>query len=211
MRRVLLTASISGVLALYGCGGELKEMSEQVENIKNIAESAQDAQTTISKIEQRQKERREKGDTLALSTDELMKYLPSSLAGYTAEEPAYETVNVEGMSYSQVSRSYTSPDKGTVDIQLADYNASMAQYGFQTMMFGIKIRTDNAEKTEGTFQTSNEMINGYETFYKQSGEAEVTYALGGRFIVIMKAEKQKNTDWLKSVAENMGIAKLAAM
>ena len=63
---------------------------------------------------------------------------------------------------------------------------------------------------KGTFQTDNEDINGYEEFNKKSGRVNLTYGVGGRFLLTIKADKQESSEWAKDLAEGMELDELAS-
>ena len=52
-----------------------------------------------------------------MTTDELLPYLPASIAGYEAQEAETETMEMQAMSWTKVSRKYTS-DNGNVQVDL---------------------------------------------------------------------------------------------
>ncbi len=208
MLRTVVALMVAALLV--SCGGETKELAQSINTIKDIAGSTDQIETSTNALEKRRQERKANGDTLAIPADKLAEMLPNTINGFTAQEAEKQSLEVPGMSYTQASRQYTSND-ATITATIADYNSSEAGFGLQTMLFSVKIRIDNADKTEGTFQTGNPLINGYESIDKHSGSANVKYAVGGRFIITIESTKAKSLDELKAIAASMDLDKLATM
>lgn len=209
LKLALAVGTVSAMLA--GCSKETQETADAIKNLQSIASSASNATKSANKLEELRNTRIKNGDTLSMAAAELAKYIPSSIPGYTASEPETESVSVQGMSYSSASREYTSADKGTVSITLLDYNGAYASYTMASALFALQIHVDNSEETSGTFQTSNELINGHETFSKTSHDATVVYGVGARFWLEIKATNQTSSEWAKGLAKTMDLAKLASM
>lgn len=195
---------------LTGCGGKVDEASQAMKNLETMAESAKDVESTQNVIDKRREERRAKGDTIAMPTDQLKGYLPNDIAGYKAGEPETSSTEMQGMSFAQATRTYTREDGSTIRVQLTDYNGSALGYAGMAFVFSLKMRNDNAQETSGTFQTGNPMINGFEKFDKVSKNSTLTYGLGGRFILNIDAEKQ-DIAFAHSVGEKVDLNKLAGM
>lgn len=70
---------------------------------------------------------------------------------------------------------------------------------------------DDDEHIMGPTAVKAAGVKGMDTFYKKDGRAEMTFAVGGRFLLALKAGKQKDMALLKSVAESMDLAKLAKL
>ncbi len=209
--RTAMAGFLACALVLAGCGGETKEAADAIGNLKSIAESAGDMEKTTNKLDERRKARRASGDTVAMAPEKLLTFLPASIDGYLTQEPETKTMEIPGMSYTQVTRTYTGADNGSVSVTLMDLNSAEAMYATQTMLFTLKMRTENKDRVEGTFQTNNELINGHESWEKNTGDVTVTYGVGGRFWLQIKANNQRGTDWVKGIANRMDLNKLAQM
>lgn len=191
------------------CGEKADQASELLSNMKSIAESAGDMADKAEQAQEKQKERTKSGDTLSMPTDQLMKYLPASISGYEAQEPEYETVEWQGMTWTKVSRTYVG-DKGKVEVALVDYNGSPIRWMSASVLFSMKFKTENKRELKGTFETDNENVNGYEELNKESGRTSLSYGIGGRFMLTINAENQKSTSWAKDLAEGMNLDALAS-
>ncbi len=211
MKHIVMIGSFAASLMLVACGGELNEAAEAMKNVQSIAASADDAAKTMDKMEARRQERVAKGDTLAMDPEALKGYLPVSISSYEAKEPSYETVNTPGMSMTVVKKEFTKPDGSRVNVSITDYNASAMGYMGAAAMFAVQMKVDNDQSMSATFNTDNEFVNGYEEFDKVNKDATVTYGVGGRFLVSIRATKQESTNFVKSVASSMKLDKLAAM
>lgn len=206
---VLVLAAIG--LIISSCGGKMDEAAEAMSNLKSIAESGENIEKTQGVLEQRRTKRRASGDTLAMDTEKLKQYLPSGIDGYDANEAESNSVEMPGMSWSVVNRTYTKPDGSTVKITLTDYNASEVGWAGMSAMFAIKWKVDNASETSRTIQTDNPLINGHERLGKQDGSVALTYGLGGRFILQIEVSNQNGFDFARSVAQNMKLQDLAGL
>jgi len=211
MRFTLVLAMVAVTALAIGCGDKAKEMTEVMGNMKSIAESADDMQKDMDILEKRRQERVNKGDTMAMAPEELMKYLPDNISGYTAEEPEYESTDMGGFTMTQVHRSYNADDGKRVRVSLTDYNSYQMGWMGASAMFRMRFKTDNNREMTQTFSTDNEMINGYEKFDKKGNDVTVMYGIGGRFLLNISANQQSSTDWAKSVAGKMNLDKLADM
>ena len=212
MKRVFVTVVLISTAMLFtACGDEASEAMEALGNMKDIVESVDDMKEDIDLFEKRRQERVDSGDTLALSTDELKQYLPATIDGYEAGELEYQTMDMEMMSWTEVSRDYKMEGGKRVKVKLIDYNNSAMGWMGASAMFRLKFRTDNNREMSGTFDTDNEFINGFEKFQKKQGRVNLTYGLGGRFLLTIEASDQESTDWAKSLAASMNLDALAAM
>lgn len=211
MMKYLFMIAIAGAL-FTSCGEKAKEMGQAMDNIKNIAENAEKVQAQQSDVQKRRDERRAKGDTLAIPYKDLQAYLPASVNGYTAQEPTGESVNMMGMSYSTCARRYTKQGANgeeSVEVTIMDYNSQAALYDGAIMIWGAGITVDNDAETTKTLQTDLPYSAALEHYWKKEHRSEVTYALGGRFLLTIKADNQSSIDFAKNVAKSMKLAELA--
>ncbi len=205
-------------LAFSGCGGcdKINEIKQAAENVKELGKVAEHVQETTNAAEQRQEERRKRGDTLAIPYQELQKYLPNSVSGYKAEEPSGTSVNMNGLSYSEAKREFVqtseaSGETSRITVELLDYNSAASIYAGLTALWGANFSMEDDSKYSRTFDTGNKDIVGYEEYYKKDKNANVTYALGGRFILNIKVDgNQTGADFAKDIAKSMKLSELAA-
>ncbi len=211
MKTIGRTTLILAALVAVSCGEKLDEVSQTIENAKTLAESANTMDAQQGAMEKRRSARRAAGDTLAMEPDKLKAFLPGAVDGYKASEPETQSFDMQGMSWSMASRTYTKDDNTSLKVTLTDYNASDAGWAGASAVFALKWSVDNANERQKTFQTGNDYIKGFERYGKQDHNASVTYSLGGRFLLQIEATGQSGTELVHSVATSMNLEKLASL
>jgi hypothetical protein len=163
-------------LAIFviSCGGDAQKAMEVVQNMNSIAESADDASKAMDDMQKLRKERVQRGDTLSMPYEELQKFLPGAISGYTRQEPDGGSVDVPGMSYSNAKVTYTNPDGGEINVNITDYNNSEVGFAGATAMFALKMKIENKNETSETFQTDNPLISGYKRVGKTDGRVNLS-------------------------------------
>jgi hypothetical protein len=215
MKLTLSILAIALVAMMYSCGEKAKEIKDAMELVEKAPEMAQNMETSQAKAEQKWAERKQKGDTLAMNFKELQKFLPSSVSGYTTEEPAGESVNMSGLSFSQASGKFsrTAGDGSSEDItvEIMDYNAQSALFTAAAFWWISGFSREDGNGFERGFDPGVANCYGYEKYTKASKEAELTLAVGYRFIVVIKGDNQNNTEFLKSIAKSMNLNAMAGL
>ena len=216
MKKIIYTALPFALsLVFSACGGKKDQPEEQeidkpnnpIEALNNLAKESENAQ---QEAEKKLADRRAKGDTLALNYEELMKYLPESIDGYTKGAPDGSSFNMPGASYSTANCSYTTEDGNRVKVTIIDYNQAYGLYTAATTMWAMGMSVDSPEqKAQGVKFEGN--IGGWEEFRKKSGDATVTLGVGYRFWVQVEANNQKDCEWVKDVARKVDLTKLSEM
>jgi len=210
MRWILASTIIAG-LVLSSCDGKFDEAKQAMDNLETMAKSGDNMQEVHKAAEKRRQERRERGDTLSMPYAELQKLLPTDISGYTAQEPEGSNSDMPGFSMGQASRRYEKPDGSYVTISLTDWNASEVGWTGATALFALQYRSDNSTENSGSFQTEDPLVNGSDRFGKQDKNANVTYALGARFLLVVDANNQSDVNFVKSVSERLDLKKLSKM
>jgi hypothetical protein len=189
------------------------EIKQAADNAESFAKAASNMEENMAASEQRREERRKRGDTLAVPYQELQKYLPENIGGYTAQAPDGTTMNSEMGSYSSASRRYTKAgadgSEDYVEVAIVDYNASADMFTGLTSMWGANFSMEDANGYTKTFNPGFKNGIGWEHFDKQNKNSELSYGLGDRFIVTIKSSNQSNNDFVKSVGNSMKLAELA--
>ncbi len=203
--KVLLVCTLC--FAIVSCGEKAKEMKEAMDNVKALSENADKISDQSNELEKRRKDRAAKGDTLAIPYQELEKYLPENIGGYKAEAPKGESVSMIGMSYSVARRNFTKDNGDNVEIELFDYNQTPMLY--QGIAITANMKVDNDNETMQGYDLKQPYSSAIEHFYKQDKRAEITAALGGRFILTVKANNQSSTDMVKGVVNSMKLSDMA--
>ncbi len=210
MNTLLKLSAVMSMAALMACGGNEKKEEENIDVEKNpmgaLIKMGQNMQQQAKKMEKTQADRK---DAKAMNYEELIKYLPQSVTGYTKEEPKGESVEMNGMSFSSAEVRFT---KGNDDIKvtLLDYNAAMAMYSMATAMWASGFKIDNSEETSQSISI-DENVNGWETIKKKSKDASLIVGVNDRFLLTIEGGNQKNLDLFKEIAKGMELKKLAGL
>ena len=213
MKNWITGLSLSVAVLIVGCG-KLDEVKQAAENMKELGKAAENIQEKTDANNARREERRKRGDTLAMPYQEMQKYLPESLAGYTAKDPTGSTMNMAGMSYSNAERTYTKAgadgSEEYVTVTLLDYNATADLYTGMTALWGANISIEDQNGYSKSYDAGVKDVAGWEHYDKNGKNSELTLAMGGRFILTVKANNQSNNDQTKSIARSMKLTDLAA-
>jgi hypothetical protein len=215
MKYVYSLLVIATLVLVSACGEKAKEVKDLMEFAQKAPEMGKQMENAQAQAEQRWNDRKQKGDTLALNFKELQKYLPASISGYTAEVPGGESVNMAGMSFSQASIKFAKPaaDGSTeyFSIDIMDYNAQSALFSAASFWWISGFSREDGNGFERGFDPGVKDCYGFEKFTNSSKEAEITLAVGYRFIVQIKADNQTGTDFAKGVIKSMNLSALAGM
>ena len=209
MKRFIVGICTLGLI-VGGCGGQLDEAAQAMKNVQNIAQSAEGVQKSQDNLEKRRQDRIAKGDTLALSTDVLLEFVPATIDGYTAAEPEKTTMNQMGFSYAQVKKVFTKADGSTVTITLTDYNSAYGVLQGMSAMFMLQMSVENAQEKSSTFQSADGLSAGHESFNKQNKTATIQYAIVGRFLLQIEATNQTSVDFVKDMGNKIDQKTLAS-
>lgn len=207
--------SVLFIIALLfsGCGEKMKQMKDAAEFAQKAPEMAKNIEQSQDAAKKAREERVKKGDTLAMPYQKLQEYMPASISGYTAEEPAGESVNMQGVSYSMASRRYvqgSGDNESEIEISIMDYNAVESMYAAAAFWVAGYSREDS-KSFDRTFDPGIKNVYGLEHYDKVNKRVEVTFAVGYRFLVSIKATNQPNTDLVKRVAGSMKLKDLAVI
>ncbi|TAL67574.1 MAG: hypothetical protein EPN82_14060 [Bacteroidetes bacterium] len=215
MKRLPLLITIILAFILYSCGEKANEMKEAFKSMEKIAEAGKNIEQESKLAETRKNERISRGDTLAMPYQELQKFFPGSISGYTPQEPEGTSYNMPPMSYSQASREYTAQgtdgSQNYVKIVLIDYNQAHDMYIGLTALWQMGFSSETKDRKEMTFNTGYDNVAGYEVLDKTGKRATVNYGIAWRFFLTVEASNQTSTDLVKSVANSIDIKKLSGM
>ena len=95
-------------LSLISCGGttEKKEEEKPDNPLEALSKLGEEMKGGADDAKKKMEERRKKGDTLAMKYEDLMKYLPDEVSGYTKGEPTGTSISAMGQSYSTAEVKY---------------------------------------------------------------------------------------------------------
>src|SRR5687768_17320566 len=125
--------AIMGTLCV-GCG-EIQEAREQAEAISQLAEGVEKMAESQDEAQKFMEERKLKGDTVAMSSDELKAFLPTAIDGYKPKaEPSVARSDMGGFSFSTAEQEWvalSSADTNNpalIKISLTDWGGSEGGY-----------------------------------------------------------------------------------
>ena len=208
--KTVLTIVASAALLLAGCE-QAQQAKESYSNLEKLSEASKDLSANMDKAKEDRTEREKRGDTLSLPYKELQQYLPAAVSGYTPGELKGQSQKMSGMAFSSAERTFDKGPDEEVEVSLIDYNGSNALYQGAAAMMSLGIEQEDDEHMMGPTAVKADGVKGMDTFYKKDGRAEMTLAVGGRFLLTLKAGKQKDMALLKSVAEDMDLKKMAKL
>ncbi|MCX6154246.1 MAG: hypothetical protein NT007_08805 [Candidatus Kapabacteria bacterium] len=207
MKKFITLFVVVAMFAFAACGEKVKEMKDAADNLQKIAEAGKNIGEKEKVAEAKLAERKKRGDTVAMPFKDLQKFLPTSIAGYTAQEPRGESVTMPEASISHSEIDFD--NNGTnLKIELWDYNhAEQALNALTFWSAGISV--ENQDGFQRTMKTGMDNVFAYETFEKASKRASIFYAISYRFLLQVSAENQDNTEFVKKVANMINIKDLS--
>ncbi len=161
--------------------------------------------------EKMEKNMKEKKNAKAIHYEELMKYLPESVDGYSLKgDPKGASMDMAEMSYSTAEAKYVNDSGDRISIVLLDYNAAYSMYSMATTMWASGFKIDTSEEF-GQSINFGENINGWESYKKKRNNASVILGLGDRFLLTIEGNNEENCNFLKEVAKSMDLDELASL
>jgi hypothetical protein len=204
-----LAIQVSALLLTTGCE-QANQAKESYTALAKLGEAGKEMSANLEKAKDERTEREKRGDTLSLPYKELQQYLPTEVSGYKAGELSGQSQKMTGMAFSTAEREFTNGEE-EVKVSVVDYNGSNALYQGAAAMMALGMEQEDDEHIMGPTTLKIDGVKGMETYYKKEGRAEMMLAVGGRFLVTLSGQKQKDMGLLKSVAEDMDLEKLAKM
>lgn len=204
-----LTILASTLLLTTSCE-QAKQAKESYNAVSKLGDIGKEMASNMDEAKTKRAERVKSGDTLSLPYKELQQYLPKEVSGYTAGELSGSSQKMSGISYSSAEREFAKGED-RVKVALVDYNGANQIYEGLAAMATLGMEHENDEEIMGPTALKVDGVKGMDTFRKKEGTAEMTLVAGGRFMVTLSATKQKDMEFLKSVAEEMDLGKLAKM
>jgi hypothetical protein len=215
MKTVLNFLWLTILFISFACGGgnKMDDKSKNEESSKSKEENSpktgiDQIDKTLADIDKAKEERKKRGDTLAMNYKDLQKYLPKSPKGYELKGSMKgETLNMTGLSFSKATAEYKKGDD-EIEVALFDYNQAFQVFQGLAMIWSMGISEENDERKAGTINYKGH--KGWEEFNKKTKDAKILLGINDRFYLEVKAENQKDTDFLKSIIDEMNIADLSS-
>ena len=206
----MLFPLLAGALLLATGCEQAQQAKESYDTLSQVSKISKNAETALSEAQTQREQRKQRGDTISMPYKELQQFLPADLSGYTAEAPSGESTKAAGLSFSTATQKFTHVD-ATLEVSLTDYNGAQDVYQGMAAMFALGLEQENDEQLVRPTQLNLDGVKGMETFHKQDGRAELVLTAGGRFLIKIEADQQKDLDFVQEVARKMDLEKMAGM
>ena len=211
----LLTWVCVGLLcaALAGCDKieeQKNKASDAIASVEQLGTIVKDMKAVKYAAAQEHKARVARGDTTPMPQEQLVKFLPTSVSGYTAKAPAKgEIAGMDKFSYSKAQQTWISGNK-TIEFELSDMNGAQQMFGMMTAVLkGFSV--DNESETVKPWTPDLKGLTGLETYKKKTKAAVVFVATPSRFFLSVKGTNIDNIDELKKEIIRFDWAKLLAL
>ncbi|WP_223649067.1 hypothetical protein [Hymenobacter psoromatis] len=201
---------LAAALLLSTSCEKAQKAQETYSNLSKLSEAGKNLETTMEAAKDRHAERVKSGDTLSLPYKDLENYLPADVSGYTAGAPSGQSMKTAGMAFSSAERTFTR-DTAEVKVSVIDYNGANQLYQGASAMFSLGLESEDDESLTKEAKLGLDGVKGSETFHKKTGEADLTLAVGDRFLVTIAGTKQQNLELVEAVAKSMDLKKMAKL
>jgi hypothetical protein len=214
MKNLLYVSIIFAMLILVGCGKKNADLKTSADSLKTVTENISKPEDAKAAADVKIQERKRKGDTLAMSGEKLVVFLPDNVPGYTAHEPAKQSMQIQQFSWTMVERDFSKTDGEDeihTRVQIMDYNQAYTMLYQQSAPWIANFSVDNESETAKSYNFGMSNTWGFERIDKHNKKAEVTLVVGWRFFIHIEADKQSNTDFVKSLLKTIKIEELSKM
>jgi hypothetical protein len=213
MKILLPAISAAIIIGFTACGGGKKEAADTTSATEQQTGGTEEKNESSSSDEPKNKrweERRAKGDTLAMPYKDLQVYLPE-VSGYTKEGgPKGSQANMPGMgSWSETSQEYVNGDK-RLSIKIMDYNAAFQTFQGLTMVYSMGFSSEDDTRKQAQADLGVKDVFAYQTTYKTEPRSELAIVMADRFFIQLESNGETGEAFLRDVAKNMPLGKLAS-
>jgi len=139
---------------------------------------------------------------------ELQNYLPTSLSGYTADEPGGSSMNMQGMSFSNAEIAFTNDAGDEVHINLMDYVGAASMFQAATAMWASGMSFEDGDTKAWSLEWS-ENITGWAEIQKADKEVQLALGIGDRFFLSIEATNKTDISFVEDIAKGMKLEELA--
>ncbi len=178
--------------------------------IDNIQRSGEKMKERLDAYQKRREERVKRGDTLAMTCQELEQFLPP-IEGFEKKGlPKGEQVVMPGIGgWTKTKQQYIRTN-ALIEVEINDYNRSANGFAMASAVFSMNIQIENDREKSGSFDPGIAGVRGYEKLLKKTGRITHTYVLSDRFLVRVDGKKGVSSEILKQAAQRIPFAVLAA-
>lgn len=216
MKLIFSPATLAVCIFLSGCVADDKvgAIKQAYTNGQLLSEAEKKVDDPLKNAKARREERRKRGDTLAIPYQDLQKYLPEQISGYTTQPLDGQSPNGKGISWVAAIRKYTNDKGEVIEITITDYNLHPvrnicveAEYS-QESGFGP---IETPQTITGSFDPGIEYISGaWEEYSKGDKQAHVCFIVGDRFFIEITVPNTPDTKLAKDIGNSMLLKELAA-
>jgi hypothetical protein len=197
------------LLFLAGCGQKANDVKNALSAAQAVSSGA--IEEGLADAEKLQKERVANGDTLAIPYEELQKFLPTDVSGYTSSgEPEGSSQSMPGFSMSQVRQRWAgtaAADGSTpeVEVTLVDFGGTQQGYAMMAAPMMMGIRQEDSHRKVGSVKVDIPHTGGWEEFNKDNKDAKFTAVTRYRYVITVEARNQgeDRSSMVKSMAEEI--------
>lgn len=207
---VKLFPLLAGVLLFTTSCEKAQKAQDAYSNLSKLKDAGEKLEANMDAAKDRRAERVKNGDTLSLPYKDLENYLPAEVSGYTAAAPSGQSMKTAGMAFSSAERTFTR-DTADVKVSIVDYNGANQLYQGASAMFSLGLESEDDESLTKEAKLNLDGVKGSETFHKKTGGADVTLAVGDRFLVTISGTKQKDLTLVETVAKSMDLQKMTKL
>ena len=212
MKKDLVIVGLFACLSLASCGSGGKDKNDsQTTDEAAAVENKSDEGNSAEAKNARWEQRKAKGDTLAMPYKDLQAYFPD-ISGYTKDGgPKGSQMNLPGMgSWSEAEQDYTAADK-RVSIKMVDYNAAWQTFQGITAIYSMGFSTEDDTKKQAQADVGIKDVYAYQTTYKVEKKSELVLVVAERFYITLNSDGENSESFLKDIAKNMKLDKLASL
>lgn len=216
MKLASSVATLAVCIFLSACAANDKagEIQQAGANGQTLSEAEKKVDDPLKNAKARREERRKRGDTLAIPYQDLQKYLPEQISGYTAQALDGQSTNGKGMSWAAAIRKYTNDKGEAIEITITDHNLHPvrnlcveAEYSQQSGFGPI----ETPQTITGSFDPGIEYVSGaWQEYRKGDKQARACFIVADRFLIEITVPNTPNTKFAKDIGNSMSLKELAA-
>jgi hypothetical protein len=137
----------------------------------------------------------------ALFHKELQKYLPTAVKGFLPDsEPNGNTISMGHYLFSTVEQNFVRNEE-YLKITIFDYSESSSLYEQSSLIWELGEVEQDEFGYARPAKFTNTSVAGWESFDKETQIAEIYIGINNRFVIVISAEGQKDTNFIKGISQ----------
>ena len=212
MKKDLVIVGLFACLSLASCGSGGKDKNDsQTTDEAAAVENKSDEGNSAEAKNARWEQRKAKGDTLAMPYKDLQAYFPD-ISGYIKDGgPKGSQMNLPDMvSNSETQQDYAAGEK-SISIKMVDYNAAWQNFLAITAIYSNGFSTEDETKKQSQADMGMKDVYAYQTTFKVEKKSQLVLVVAERFYITLNSEGENSESFLKDIAKNMKLDKLASL